>query len=384
MTTKHIHLCLVSKQPSPNLVPIVDPAMPVDEVVLLHTESFKHQADWLQKALDIHQIKTRFEVLPSADDMQILRDYFIDLYEKLKAEQPNAKLMCNVTSGTKPMSLALYEMALMTQQDGTEAYYQNFDDTLSWFVPGDRPRVEIEDKIKIKTFLLAHGVEVVNQPQSKISPQWRPLIDEMIDGLSSFQKGISTLNYHAVLAEKQPNLTSPNPADQNNPHFDALVDRLISYGLASWQGQHIRFSDESARFFCAGGWLEEYVYHTIRKMMSKSKRIQDLNQGVQVLSMLDAKVKTVANELDVIVLVNNQLLVLECKTYKTDPPNVQNSLYKLDTLAKQMGGALGKGLLITLNPLRSNDYERAKLYGIEVIQGDRFDQLENALSRHIY
>ncbi|WP_044413438.1 Card1-like endonuclease domain-containing protein [Thiomicrospira microaerophila] len=386
MATKHIHLCLVSKQPTPNLVPLIDPNLQVDEAILLHTDSFKQHALWLQQALAMYQIKTRLDVLPSADNMHQLHDFLIQLYEKLKQETPDSKIYCNITSGTKTMSIALYELALMTADEGTQAYYQNLDDTLSWYVPLTTERHEIIDRVKIKPFLLSHGVDTLNQSHSRVAPQWRPLIDELVMNLSQYQSAISTLNFHAVSASYNPNLVSENEIKSRFPSLNALLKLLQDHGLIQWQGPYIKFPSEQARFFCAGGWLEEHVYHTIRKMMAKNKRIQDLAQGLEVYSLLQGKANTIKNELDVAVLVNNRLVVIECKTYQTDKENspVPDSLYKLDTLASQTGGAFGRGIFICLNPLKPNDYERAKRYNIEVIQGDRFAQLQTALERFIY
>lgn len=57
---KVIHICLVSKQATPNLVPLMDSSMQVDEVILTHTRPFNEHAQWLANALKIYGKKTHY------------------------------------------------------------------------------------------------------------------------------------------------------------------------------------------------------------------------------------------------------------------------------------------------------------------------------------
>jgi hypothetical protein len=381
--TKEIHLCLVARQPTPILVPLLDQCMSPDLVILAHTAGFENQADWLVQALKIYGIKTERLLLPSHNDLPALREAFFELYQVLiKTHGSELVLRCNITTGTKPMSLALYELALMTEQDGVQAYYQNDDDTLSWFVPKNKPRTQIDDKVKLPAFLLAHGLGTLKKPSGTDYPEWRNLLKEILANLVNFRGALTVLNGLALSANRS-NLTSNKDVEFVNPHLKTLLHLLQQHKLLRINGKKVIFASEEARFFCNGAWLEELVYHTVRQLSAKNTKIQDYAMGVEIESLTTG----IRNELDGVVLVNNRLVIIECKTIRTKEKGkrvskaVQDSLYKIDTLAKQVGGIHGRGILISMNPLSSIDKARAKLYQIDIIDGDMVSHLATHLAK---
>ena len=61
-----------------------------------------------------------------------------------------------------------------------------------------------------------------------------------------------------------------------------------------------------------GGWLEETTYGIVRSLAKKLPTIQDDGHSVEIERLINGQ--KVLNELDVVVLVNNKLFVIECKT----------------------------------------------------------------------
>lgn len=276
------------------------------------------------------------------------------------------------------MSIALHELAMLTEGDGSEAYYLNLDGSLSWYQPKDRPNTMLTNRVKLKDFLTAHGLSLV-KTDSQIHPEWRPLIDEMMHGFDLFKKVISNLNAISTSESAQKKLVSEINSNYSNPNLDKLLDLFEQHNLITLEGTKINFASEEARFFCAGGWLEEHTYHVVRQLMSKTDKIKEVEHSVKVKSIKERNTN-VKNELDVAVLANNRLFIMECKTYKTKGENhVQESLYKLLAISKQIGGLLGKGMLISLNDLSEENKERAKLYGIDVISGEKIKNLSQNL-----
>jgi hypothetical protein len=370
----HLHLCLVSKQPSPNLTPLLDPAIPADEVILLHTAHFKPQAEWLAKALSFYQVKSRFLQLPSHEDLGQLRAFFIELIAQLHRDIPDLRLYANLTSGTKPMSLALYEVALMTETEGSQAYYVNMDDTLSWYLPKDKPRHAIADRIKLTPFLIAHGWQPVEPPQGSRYPQWRTLVETWGANLRYWRKPLTQLNSIAVSAN--------NPQHQSEPikkldePLQQLLNALQQAGLLTRKKHSVTFAHADARFFCNGGWLEELVFHTLKQLRAGERKIQDIALGLEIQSQQN----DIKNELDTAVLHDNKLIIIECKTHNTKKNNqaIRDSLYKLDTLT-EIGGVAGRGILISMHPVTKSDQKRANQYRIPIIQGDQIEHLKAQL-----
>lgn len=367
----HLHLCLVSKQPSPNLTPLLDPAIPADEVILLHTAHFKPQAEWLAQALAFYQVKSRFIQLPSHEDLAQLRDFFIELIAQLHRDIPNLRLYANLTSGTKPMSLALYEVALMTEADGSQAYYVNMDDSLSWYLPKDQPRHPLADRIKLTPFLIAHGWQPVEKPQGSRYPQWRALVETWGADMRHWRKPLTQLNSIAVSANN-PQLQS-EPIKKLDEPLQHLLNTLQQAGLLTRNKHRVTFAHADARFFCNGGWLEELVFHSLKQLSASERKIQDIALGLEIQSQQN----DIKNELDTAVLHDNKLIIIECKTHNTkkNTQAIRDSLYKLDTLT-EIGGVAGRGILISMHPVTKSDQKRANQYRIPIIQGEQIENLK--------
>lgn len=379
--SKHLHLCLVSRQPSPNMVPLLDSNLPVDEVILLHTQNFKTQAEWLAKALGYYQIKSRFISLPHHENLTELRDFFIQLMDALIAEDENTRLYANLTSGTKPMSLALYEVALMTQSEGTHAYYMNMDDTLSWYLPKSKAETAphpLEDRIKLTPFLKAHGWQPLEKPQGTQYPQWRTLVEDLASDIRYWRKPLTQLNGIAATAMNLQLLSKP--IQTLNKPLKRLIGTLQAAGLVQLKKGRLQFTHSDARFFCNGGWLEELVFHTLKQLSRDNRKIQDFALGLEIQSdTSDAQ-----NELDGAVLVDNKLVIIECKTHNTKNKTqaIRDSLYKLDTL-KDIGGVTGRGLLISMHPPSKSDLKRAAQYRIPMIHGEQIEHLKTHLAKYL-
>ena len=78
--------------------------------------------------------------------------------------------------------------------------------------------------------------------------------------------------------------------------------------MLSQQNRKLHFPDLETKKYVAGGWFEDYVFDVIRKIPG----VQDVALNVQIKN--SDKNTNQHNELDVVVLANNVLHVLECKT----------------------------------------------------------------------
>ena len=370
---QHIHICLVSEQVNPNLVPLLDKTMAVDYVILLHTTKTHFEAENLSSVLKNYQIKSELRQLPDAFDIRLLRDYFNDLYDLLLAEN-NVKLYCNVTGGTKPMSLALFESAYLTETDHSEAYYVDLNNQLSWLIPQDRQSVQLQDRMKLRDFLKARGFDMKTKPTENSSMRSTKSLSEWIArDIKKLRSELTKLNFYASSAEKSPQLRS-DEVDHFTPEFNMLIDELCDYGLLNVRKKRLIFSSEDARFYCNGGWLEEYLYHCVRELSAK-KNIREYHLSVE----LDRQ--GTRNEIDLMVLLNNRVVMFECKTFKTDLSEVVNkSLYKLDALKESIGGRTATSVFVSLNDLNPANKKRAKSDGILVVSGDQLGQLKDKLN----
>ena len=178
--------------------------------------------------------------------------------------------------------------------------------------------------------------------------------------------GLSSLNWLASHAQN-PELTSPplEQAQQNNASLQGLIDQLITAKGLVYQHPVLQFKDESCRFFAAGGWLELATFSAIQGMQSDKVPIQDTALGLEVVR--EKGRMAIKNELDVVALANNKLHVIECKTAKLKPGQVNQIIYKLDALKAQLGTKRTRCCLVCFYEPTEQEKVRASMAGIHII-----------------
>ena len=372
-----IQISVVAKVMTPNLSPILDRRFKTRKVILIHTSDFTVEANRLAEIYKQYQITTEFFPVSSAFDLQVLRFELEKLFLNLVHLDDAGKSMVNVTCGTKLQSLVLYEMAMALEMP---VYYMNPDDSVSWLWPKNMQALQLEDRIKLPAFLKAHGWEVQTTESPASDKHLREMLDDLICNLERYKKAIPKLNGIALQAKS--NLMAELEDIHQEKALSELLENLEARGLLQRRNNKVYFKDEESRFFANGGWLEEYVYHQIRQLSSKLPEIQDNLTGTY-LTHFDSKV---ANEIDNLILANNHLYVIECKTKKFKPDSqvsATDSIYKLETLMHQLGGSLARAMLVTVYPVSKADRARAKHYGIEVVALGDIAQLKSKLTSWI-
>lgn len=365
-----VHVCVVADAVVPNLSPALDRGLGCKKVVLIHTANYKNQAQRLAKALSQYQIKAEYYEIKDAFDIEYLSTAISKLFLRLIDMKP----LVNISVGTKPISIVMHEQARALE---FPIYYLNRDDTLSWIWPEKQAKYALEDRIKAKPFLYAHGLTLLDDQQPNSNKSYRVLLDDIVENITYFKKAISQLNYYAFTAGR--NLTSA-PISGDVSVLRELIALFEKLGLAELKNDKIHFKNEVARFFANGGWLEEFLYHQIRQLSSQDRKIHDNLMSVEVESENGVK-----NEIDNLVLFDNNLHLIECKTKrfkddgKPDGGAVQ-SIYKLETLMDELGGPLAKGMFVSLYPLSQADLQRAKQYNIEVVALEELQNIKARLS----
>lgn len=367
------HICTVGTAVVPNIAPILDVSLGVKKVILIHTSDFLKKAELLAKTYKYYQIKTEFYPISSAWDIALLNMELEKLLEGLGEE----KIAINITVGSKPISIVLHDIANILE---IPTYYMNRNNTISWFIPkelkGNKP-TSLQDRIKAKPFLMASGIELVSSEQPYQDKKIRSLIDNIVIDIEKYKKAIPQLNYLASLTDS---LTS-KPVQGNDEGFKELIDMFEEAGLLSIKNKTLIFKDEKARFFANGGWLEEFIYHQIKQLSSKMPEIQDNKFGANVQTIAGE----VKNEIDNLILYNNNLCLIECKTKRFTKDAIPDggavqSIYKLDSLKESFGGIMSKGMVVSVFDFTPSDIKRAKEYGIKIISLSELKNIKSHLS----
>lgn len=245
------HICLVSAQPLPNLLPLLDKRFRPRKVILAVSPEMKQQARALQKIVQQQGIGVeRYPVVDAHSLAQMQKDM-----SKLIAQCRGRNVALNVTGGTKPMAFGA--LAAMSQK--LPIFYVRIDNDHVDFLdhPAGMGSFRLQPRLSLPIYLQVHGVASspgVHKPDTR-PPNWNDLCRQMI---------------------------------QHPEQYKSIRARM----------------PEENRLFRDGGWLEEIVFDIVRNLPG----IQDCAKS------LDIRAGNSHNEIDIAFIAHNSLHLIECKT----------------------------------------------------------------------
>jgi len=389
MTAYTTHLCLVSAQATPNLLPVLDEAWRPKKVVLACSAQMKHAAVGLRSVIQAKCPGLGVETLnlPNAYDYTALSDTFLTYL----AEHADDNIALNVTGGTKLMAVAAQEVF---RSAGKPVFYVNVenDDVL---VIGEKAVSQpLRAKLKVHEMLRAHGYSVTNQDRPQVTRELRDLTARLIDHVASAGRALGTINALARTARDEPSLrVELSPAQYDSRSLADMLALFADAGLLRQNGQTLVFKNEESRAFVNGGWLESHVFEALQSLRAQHESLSDVAMGVRVSfggadPRASAKVRD-KNEIDVAFLYRNTLHLIECKTAnltqggKGDDSKATEALYKMESLLK-LGGLRTRGMVVDYRGQLSSsesDRQRAAEAGIAIVAGNQLKDLKGAISR---
>jgi hypothetical protein len=366
MTTTHI--CLLSEQPIPNLAPLLTAHIRADNALFVVSPQQLTALEHMKTVLGPRGI--RVEALEIADAM----DYpsVLEALESTLAQRKGngEQLLINATGGTKPMSIAAHMAGF--NADIPVFYVEN--DRVHWLDDQgeERETFDIEERLKLKEYLAAYGFNLEGRKITPVPVDQFKLFQEVLT-IPSFFAQIKTLNYIAWQAAESGTLTTPlSVAQKNNQGLQALLDKMRDTGLIELGGHEVRFTSPDSRDLCNGLWLEEFCYREAEKLKGMlGGKLQDLGRSLAIRGRGKGR-EPVDNELDIALLHDNRFYLVECKTRHFNDkgdPDVEEALYKLATLRRNVGGLYGKGLLVSAYPVADKHKRRAAALDIAICDG---------------
>lgn len=353
------HVVVVTNEVVPNLSPVLDSRFDVHTVVLLHTDSMRHQADFLAMVYKKHGVESEFVEITDIFDYVLLKEQFESIFTELSSKL-NSELSVNISLGTKPITMALMDVARAQSQT---VYYLHKNDHLSLLNPVLPDKLDLEDNIKVADFMLANGLMVSSINNAKASRSAHNFFNLFMAELPRFLKVIPVLNGLATSADNN-DLVS-EPIGKESKKLMALVAMFEKLGFVKVKNNRLVFKNELERFFVNGGWLEVFIHMHLTKLQNELPKLQDVAMGVEV----ENKLTGMMNEIDNVCIYNNTLYCFECKTsvLKGRSKTANEIIYKLETLIDEMGGSLTKGVIVSLFPMNKVNLERANQYGLGVL-----------------
>ena len=390
-----IMLCLATAQTAANILPVM--TLKPEQVIIVSSEQMQKQADllhrWLQKhgGYDKHQLAIEQGV--PATGFHGIHEFAMNLFFKLEEQWPNHNIVFNSTGGTKLMALAFVQV-FRQADNGMIIYTDTSNDVLEVIEPIDQQPIAIAPAFNIAGYLAAHGREALRADSDET--QWRQsaeerktltkwlvkhidkLVDDNGNGLLPQLNGAvhraRTDRWGIKQKENEQALSYVNGQGRE------VLSRLKDAGLIQWSKERdktVYFHNPEAMRYLGGGWLEEYVWHIATDngvpCVAAGQNIQSANNRDDV-----------RNELDLVLVNNNRMLIIECKTGKLnqDASTGSDIIYKLDSLGAHAGGLYCSQLLVSAAPLQHSNRQgrrikldsRAHSYDVGTVD---YDQLKH-------
>ncbi|QIZ76506.1 Card1-like endonuclease domain-containing protein [Ferrimonas lipolytica] len=369
------HCCVYGRDPVHIVTPLLDDSIDVDQLVLFCANAQQQSALLVKQVLEQRGINVKVKPYGQFENIDTIQRYFSDELTALISQ--TTEIYFNTTTGDRLITLCAYQVA---QSLKIQSYViDNQRDQLHWLAPTTRSSHPIADKMTIPEFLLLHGSTLIGRHQQlRAEKKIQQLGNDWAAHAKELATGLGKLNSIATYANK----SHANDINKNfnDPNLFRLLKDMKELGLISTlTSSSVQFTNLKARQFAMGVWLEQWVYAEVKALTASYSTIQDHGQSVEVERQY--KQQAIRNEIDVMLLANNRLHLIECKTKRMGSESSQEAIYKLDTLVKSLGGRRAKGMLISYQPLSASSIDRAKDLGISVISLNQIHSLKGILMR---
>ncbi len=384
MPTYHTHVCLVSAQATPNLLPLLDETWHPRRVVLACSAEMKDKAQSLRSVVQTKGAGMVVELLdlPDAYDYNALSDAFLNFLGQHESED----IALNVTGGTKLMAVAAQEVF---RSAGKPVFYVNVETDEVVLIGQQATSQPLSAKLKVHELLKAHGYTVTTQDPPQITRELRDLTARLIDHVATSGSALGTFNALARAARDNHLRAELTHQQQDSRALGDIVALFEDAGLVRQQGSALVFKNEEARFFANGGWLEAHVFDVLQSLRSQHPGLTDVALGLRVGFASTSGQGKDKNEIDVAFLYRNTLHIIECKTANLaqtgtgEDNKATEALYKMESLLK-LGGLRTKGMVVDyrgeLAKSEANQ-KRAKEARIAIASGTALRDLKGTLQR---
>lgn len=372
-----VHMCFVSDQPLPNFIPVIDVGFrPNKKVVLLVSKQMQARADALQTVIRKRCPGLVVEQAVVEDEYDIER-IGSQVSELLLREIEHGRVALNLTGGNKPMAIAAFNA--FRDLDQPSFYFTvSSNEVLVLEKDKQMSRLTLQPKMKVDDYLMLYGYpvregQISRQPQYHLPELWEKLMQAR--GVAGEELG--RLNF--ALSQVEPvALTVPLPATPNPQNLGFIVGLFEKHGLLTLKNNKLVFADAAAKKYVGGGWFEDYVFQTAKSI----EGVQDIALNVQIENIKDHVRQH--NEIDVVLLLDNVLCVIECKTanFTGKREKVTEVLNKLETL-KKVGGVRTHAVLVSFRELDQFSRDRAKGADIGIIEQKDLSGMKKLLTNWI-
>lgn len=361
-----VHVCLVSAQAAPNLLPVLDPELKPEEVVLLASQKMCNAADALRAVLTELGIRSTINELNDEHNYQAIEETMLQIAQAREGQ----KIVLNLTGGTKLMALVAQTVAQAA--DWCSFYVDADTDSITW-LDRQMPGKKLAEQLRLPHYLKSYGFDLEGPPERpQPTREQRDLMQTLISQIGNLEASLTQLNWLTQQAEDEHRLEVKMNAHQTDSRsLEALLRNFEEAGMLQVKQNTIHYSNEAARNFVKGGWLELYTYDCVARVTG-DLAIRDKAANLTVNN------RGVKNEMDIALMARNRLFVIECKTARMDKPQApkaNDTLFKLAEICRRVGGLGTRGMLTSYRPVADSERKLARALNIELVCGRDLSEL---------
>ncbi len=369
----HIHVCLVSDQPIPNLTTALQ--FKPDTVVLLKTKEMEEKAGLLESVLKNKGFDVQSETIEAYDINNV-----IAVSESLINRCKDCDVSLNITGGTKVGTLGTFQ-AFYTS-DKEIFYVDTKDNKILKLSPGsEQSEFPINVSVTISDYLALYGFRINSYVKDDSYIFRRKELTNYLAGtVTSKQHIIPSINseLHKYGEKTSLPISVKLPNDEKLLKLTDMLDGINGKGR-----DKVEINDYNSLFYLKGFWFEEYVY-----MAAKSLNPDEIK--------LNATGKWITkgqhppkNEFDVMLSKGNRLFYISCKTANPDRKVEGDEegvgkeyIYELVSLSDKALGLFGKRMLASARQVNDPAVrERAKILKVDIVDGKNIATLKENLKQ---
>ncbi len=379
----HIHVCLVSDQTTPNILPIAE--YKPDELLLISSAAMENKN---KSAHIIASLKSMgLDYSNKYNILQVVEDSIVDCHRKIDewiTGRDDAEFIVNLTCGTKVMSIAIYE------------FFKDFGSRMFYVPLGQNQMVNIfpkrssnqiyplNNRIKVLDYLAAYGFEAKNS--TKLA---------QLAGDATNRKELAfwiTTHYQQIRnilswlgGALRPHRDTKKPFTLKDSFFGATRTELEFLKMAGFLVQGDSIEKELVKSeiqFLTGGWLEEFCFNELHPLLGSG--IDDLVIGIEIRNPVGT-----SNEFDLMFTRENALYTVECKSGDQNDDKKADALYKVAALQKDFGLYVNS-FFVSTSPYILKDGElkpslqaRAEQFRTKVITPDKVVDFRNEVKNSL-
>jgi hypothetical protein len=229
----------------------------------------------------------------------------MDIIKKLEIEctrNKNAKYTLNMTCGTKIMSLGAYLFCDGISKDkDIDIYYMSIGKNYFQSINSHK-RVE-SFSLSIKEYLSSYGIKFNSKNYLKTHEYCNQFLQFYLSSNFNINAiGQLRKNYRGQKRISILNVENANEKEKKIEHLSNVLQEL------KFQNEEENILTKKEVDFLTGGWFEEYIYHSIKAYYSF-----DDNSILLGVNLMKSNTSN-ENDLDIVVIRDNRLIVIECKT----------------------------------------------------------------------